>query len=292
MSSTQMSNEHATQTRTAVTVNLKLEVVVIPVSDVDRAKRFYEGLGWRLDADFAAGEDWRVVQMTPPGSPCSVIFGKGLTTAVPGSVQGTFLVVDDVEAARAELIGRGVDVSEVFHFEGSSSSVVGTKGRVPGRTRRVAPTSRGRHSAIRTATAGCSRKIKTRLPGRGFSNFDVATLTELLRETEEHHGEYEGDRSEAPLVGVVRRLHRRAPAREDSRGGGQGWRTPYGQRESMRVYIVHRDSRADPNERRTSHGVSMATTIGSGTVNRPTSTPASRTSASGSLIPGQVLRPC
>ena len=87
MSSTQMSNEHATQVPTPATVDLKLEVVVIPVSDVDRAKRFYEGLGWRLDADFAAGENWRVVQMTPPGSPCSIHFGKGVTTAVPGSVQ-------------------------------------------------------------------------------------------------------------------------------------------------------------------------------------------------------------
>ena len=98
---------------------MKLEIVVFPVSDVDRAKRFYESLGCRLDADFANGDDWRVVQMTPPGSACSILFGKGLTTAVPGSVQGTFLVVDDIEAARAELIGHGVDVSEVFHFEGA-----------------------------------------------------------------------------------------------------------------------------------------------------------------------------
>lgn len=127
-----MSSEHATQLPSAGTVDLKLEVVVIPVSDVDHAKRFYESLGWRLDADFATGEDWRVVQLTPPGSPCSVMFGKGLTTAVPGSVQGTFLVVDDVEAARAELIGHGADVTEVFHFEGGLH-VVGTKGRVPGR---------------------------------------------------------------------------------------------------------------------------------------------------------------
>src|SRR6476620_2607055 len=113
MSSTQISNEPATQVPTAATVDLKLEVDIIPVSDVDRAKRFYESLGWRLDGDFAAGEDWRVVQMTPPGSQCSIMFGKGLTTAVPGSVHGTFLVVDDIEAARAELIGHGVDVSEV-----------------------------------------------------------------------------------------------------------------------------------------------------------------------------------
>ena len=86
------------------TTDTKLEVVVIPVSDVDRAKRFYEGLGWRLDADFAKGDDWRAVQLTPPGSPCSIIFGKGVTTAAPGSVQGLFLIVDDIEAARAELV--------------------------------------------------------------------------------------------------------------------------------------------------------------------------------------------
>ena len=93
----------------------KLEVVVIPVSDVDRAKHFYEGLGWRLDGDFV-NNDWRGVQMTPPGSPCSIHFGKGLTSAAPGSAQGLFLVVDDLEAARAELIRKGVGVTEPFHF--------------------------------------------------------------------------------------------------------------------------------------------------------------------------------
>jgi catechol 2,3-dioxygenase-like lactoylglutathione lyase family enzyme len=112
--------------------DLKLEVVILPVSDVDRAKAFYEGLGWRLDADFTNGKDWRAMQFTPPGSPCSVIFGKGVTTVAPGSAQGTFLVVDDVEAARAELLGRGANVSEVFHFEGPLH-VDGTKGRVPGK---------------------------------------------------------------------------------------------------------------------------------------------------------------
>lgn len=86
--STQTNHEDATHIRTAATTDLKLEVVVIPVSDVDRAKRFYEGLGWRLDADFASGDDWRLVQMTPPGSPCSVMFGKGFTSAVPGSDAG------------------------------------------------------------------------------------------------------------------------------------------------------------------------------------------------------------
>src|SRR5271157_1884941 len=96
-------------------VDMKLEIVVIPVSDVDRAKEFYGGLGWRLDADFAAGDDFRVIQFTPPGSGCSVIFGKNVTAAAPGSAQGLYLIVSDIEAARAELLGRGVKVSEVFH---------------------------------------------------------------------------------------------------------------------------------------------------------------------------------
>src|SRR3954447_13036629 len=114
--STQTLDEHVTQSRTAP-VDLKLEIVVIPVADVDRSKRFYEGLGWRLDADFAHGDEWRLGQMTPPGSPCSVLFRKGFTAAAPGSAQGTFLVVDDLAAARTQMIGRGVDVGEVFHFE-------------------------------------------------------------------------------------------------------------------------------------------------------------------------------
>jgi catechol 2,3-dioxygenase-like lactoylglutathione lyase family enzyme len=185
-----MRHEPITETPTAATVDLKLEVVVIPVADVDRAKRFYQSLGWRLDADLAAGDTWRAVQLTPPGSPCSVIFGKGFTTAVPGSVHGTFLIVDDVEAARAELVGYGVDVSEVFHFEGGLH-VDGTNGRVPGPD----PEGRSYRSwASFSDPDGNSwllQEIKTRLPGRGFSSLDVATLTELLREAEKHHGEYE-----------------------------------------------------------------------------------------------------
>ena len=110
-----------------MSTDLKLEVVVLPVSDVDRSKRFYEGLGWRLDADFKAGDNWRVVQMTPPGSPCSIHFGRGLTTAAPGSFKNLYLVVSDIEAAREELVGRGANVSEVFHF----ISIGGP--RVPGR---------------------------------------------------------------------------------------------------------------------------------------------------------------
>src|SRR5215831_2666692 len=110
MSVTQTS-EHTTQTPSTATVDLKLEVVAIPVSDVDRAKRFYEDLGWRLDADFVIGPDFRVVQLTPPGSQCSIHFGKGVTKAAPGSAQGLFLIVSDIEAARKELTGRGVGVS-------------------------------------------------------------------------------------------------------------------------------------------------------------------------------------
>src|SRR3954468_11870657 len=99
-------------------MDMKLEIVVIPVGDVDRSKQFYEKLGWRLDADFAAGDDFRVIQFTPPGSPCSVIFGKNVTGAAPGSAQGLYLIVSDIEAAREELRGRGVEISEAFHDAG------------------------------------------------------------------------------------------------------------------------------------------------------------------------------
>jgi catechol 2,3-dioxygenase-like lactoylglutathione lyase family enzyme len=113
-------------------VEMKLEVVVVPVSDVDRAKRFYEMSGFRLDIDHVASEDFRVVQLTPPGSECSIIIGNGITSAVPGSVQGLQLVVFDIEAARAELVGRGVDVSEVFHDVGGVFHHSGTEGRATG----------------------------------------------------------------------------------------------------------------------------------------------------------------
>jgi len=113
-------------------MNAKLEVVVVPVSDVNRAKRFYETLGWRLDADFAASDDYRVVQFTPPGSECSVIFGDGVTAEEPGSLQGLHLVVSDIEAARDDLLGRGVRVSEAFHDETGIFHHAGTEGRVPG----------------------------------------------------------------------------------------------------------------------------------------------------------------
>jgi catechol 2,3-dioxygenase-like lactoylglutathione lyase family enzyme len=112
-------------------MDYKLEVVVLPVSDVDKAKDFYTGLGWRLDANYTSG-DFRVVQLTPPGSPCSIIIGTGVSSAAPGSVQGLQLVVTDIDAARAELAGLGVDVSEVFHDAGGVFHHAGTAGRVTG----------------------------------------------------------------------------------------------------------------------------------------------------------------
>src|SRR5919106_106445 len=188
--STQTIQEDATHSRTAATTDLKLEVVVIPVSDVDRAKRFYESLGWRLDADFAAGDDWRLGQMTPPGSPCSVMSGKGFPPAAPGSVQGTFLVVDDLEAARAQLIGRGVEVSEVFHFDGMLLRAGGTTGRVLG----PEPEGRSYFSFASFSDPDGNgwllQQVTGRLPGRGLS-LDVPTLTALLQDAEKRHGAYE-----------------------------------------------------------------------------------------------------
>jgi catechol 2,3-dioxygenase-like lactoylglutathione lyase family enzyme len=187
MSSTQINTEQqaATGVPGAPTVDLKLEVIVIPVSDVERAKRFYEGLGWRLDADFAAGENWRVVQFTPPGSPCSIHFGKGLTPAIPGSFKNLYLVVSDMEAARRELNARGAGVSPAFHFTAFGAAPS------PG------PDPSG--DSYRTFASFSDpdgntwllQEIKTRMEGRGISSEDVPTLTELLRETETHHGEYE-----------------------------------------------------------------------------------------------------
>jgi catechol 2,3-dioxygenase-like lactoylglutathione lyase family enzyme len=184
MSSTKTGSEQATRTPSGGKVDLKLEVVIIPVSDVDRAKRFYEGLGWRLDADFAVREDFRVVQMTPPGSPCSVHFGKGITTAAPGSVKGTYLIVDDIEAARADLSRRGADVSEAFHYTEFGGA------RVPGPDPQAGSYTTFATFSDPDGNGWLLQEIKTRLPGRGLS-MDVASLTELLQETEKHHGEYE-----------------------------------------------------------------------------------------------------
>jgi predicted enzyme related to lactoylglutathione lyase len=138
----------------------------VPVSDVDKAKGFYQALGWRLDADFVTGEDFRVVQLTPPGSPCSVIFGTGLTSATPGSAQGLQLVVTDVEAARTELTERGADVSEVFHDAGGVFHHAGTAGRVTG----PAPEHQSYGSFASFSDPDGNewfvQEVTTRLPGR------------------------------------------------------------------------------------------------------------------------------
>ena len=147
-------------------MDMKLEVVVIPVADVDRAKGFYKALGWREDADFAGAEDFRVVQLTPPGSPCSVIFGTGITTAEPGSAGGLQLVVSDIEAARAELADRGASVSEIFHDAGGVFYHAGTEGRVPG----PAPDHQSYGSFASFSDPDGNgwmlQEITTRLPGR------------------------------------------------------------------------------------------------------------------------------
>lgn len=173
----------------STTIDQKLEVVVVPVADVDRAKRFYAGLGWRVDADFASGDSWRLVQMTPPGSSCSVMFGKGFTTAVPGSMQGTFLVVDDIGTARAQLTVQGVGVTDVFHFEGKQL-VIGPQGRVPGRD-----PENGSYFSFASfedpdGNSWLLQEVTTRFPGRGYS-LDAETMIGFLQEAERHHGAYE-----------------------------------------------------------------------------------------------------
>ncbi len=130
MSGVETSGEGAAGTPPVNAGEVKLEVVVVPVSDVDRAKRFYEGLGWRLDADLAVEDGYRVVQLTPPGSACSIIFGEGVTSAPPGSSEGLQLSVYDIDAARADLIARGVDVSETFHDVTGIFHHAGAEGRV------------------------------------------------------------------------------------------------------------------------------------------------------------------
>jgi catechol 2,3-dioxygenase-like lactoylglutathione lyase family enzyme len=216
MNSTMTRNEQATQTPAASIVDTKLEVVVIPVSDVDRAKRFYTGLGWRVDADHSFPGDIRALQVTPPGSQASVIFGKGVTPAAPGSAQGMVLAVDDVEAARAQLLAQGAQVSEVYHqglFFGAVPRAAGPD-----------PEHRSYFSyASFTDPDGNGwllQEVKVRAPGRVTAvkpdSLGVADLTALLRETETHHGTYEATAPKhhwsAWYAGyMVARLHGRSP---------------------------------------------------------------------------------
>jgi len=174
-------------------VQLKLEVIIIPVSDVDRAKAFYEKIGFRLDGDFVVNEKLHVLQFTPPRSEASIIFGKGVTSAKPGSIKGLVLAVANVDAARAELIGRGAEVSEVFHYADFpfNNSVDNT--RISGRD----PEGRTYCTFVSfedpDGNGWLLQEVTTRLPGREWksTSVDVAKLAELLHETEEHHGQYE-----------------------------------------------------------------------------------------------------
>ena len=195
-----ISNSQSTTNDDAVRVDMKFELVVIPVSDVNRAKEFYSRLGWRLDADFAAGDDWSGVQFTPPGSGCSVIFGKNITPAAPGSAQGMYLIVSDIEAARNELVRRGVEVSEVFHGGGNMYAGPDAPylfGRV-----RVGGPDPG-HGSYRSFASFSDpdgngwllQEITTRLPGRVDSATTTFTSTSdlesSLRRAETAHGEHE-----------------------------------------------------------------------------------------------------
>ena len=147
-------------------MDLKLEVVILPVSDVDRAKQFYSGLGWREDADIVAGDDLRIVQLTPPGSPCSITFGTGVTTLAPGSQQGLLLVVDDIDKARAELVDRGAPVSEVFHGAAGRFHPEDASVRQPGRDPENQSYSSHAVFSDPDGNGWVLQEITTRLPGR------------------------------------------------------------------------------------------------------------------------------
>jgi catechol 2,3-dioxygenase-like lactoylglutathione lyase family enzyme len=166
MGSTEVGSHAATDGRESASTEMKLEVVVLPVSDVGRAKRFYGSLGWRLDADYAAGEVFRVVQLTPPGSQCAVIFGAGITSAPPGSAESLILVVEDIDAARAEMIASGVEVSEVFHDAGGVFHHAGTTGRVTGHDPEQRSYGSFASFSDPDGNGWLLQEIQTRLPGR------------------------------------------------------------------------------------------------------------------------------
>lgn len=196
-----MATTKVSRVAKAEPVDMKLEVVVIGVSDIDRAKSFYENLGWRFDGDFRAGDDLRLVQMTPHNSGTSIIFGKGIGSAEPGLADSLVLTVDDIEAARRDLIARGVDVSEVFHYAGLPFNKSVENPRVSGRD----PQGRAYFSFASfedpDGNGWLLQEVKTRLPGREWESkraqaADAATLAEFLRETSEHHDHYEKTHAE------------------------------------------------------------------------------------------------
>ncbi|MFA1621797.1 VOC family protein [Rhizobium mongolense] len=200
MSNSQEHSKTVVETPRTQTIDMKLEIVVIPVSDVDRAKGFYSDLGWRLDADFAADEGFRVIQFTPPGSGCSVIFGQNVTAAAPGSARGLYLIVSDIKAARRELLGRGVEVSEVFHdasgvYAGTDEPYLFGQLRIPGPD----PEHRSYRSFASFSDPDGNgwllQEITARLPGRvdaDDTTFTSSTeLAAALRRAAAAHGEHE-----------------------------------------------------------------------------------------------------
>jgi catechol 2,3-dioxygenase-like lactoylglutathione lyase family enzyme len=200
MSTNEVRGNNSTSDASVAKVDMKLEIVVIPVSDVDRAKEFYGRLGWRLDADYDNGNDFRVIQFTPQGSGCSVIFGKNVTAAAPGSAQGLYLIVSDIRAARAELVAHGVDATEVFHdaggvYAGTDQPYLFGRRRVSGSD----PEHRSYRSFVSFSDPDGNgwllQEITTRLPGRidpAATSFGSASdLASALRRAEAAHGQHE-----------------------------------------------------------------------------------------------------
>lgn len=195
MSNAQRGNEARTAVGIAKTVDMKLEVVVIPVSDVDRAKQFYVELGWKLDVDIAKDEHFRVVHFTPPGSQCSILFGNGVTTQEPGSAQGLHLIVSDIDVARAALVEHDIEVSTVFHDVGGLFHHAGEEGRVRG-----PHSKRGSYGSFASfsdpdGNGWIFQEVTTRLPGRVDTQTTAFTSsTELagaFRRAAAAHGEHE-----------------------------------------------------------------------------------------------------
>jgi catechol 2,3-dioxygenase-like lactoylglutathione lyase family enzyme len=197
MSTKEIHSSEVTSGATVARVDMKLEVVVIPVSDVDRAKEFYKKLGWRLDADFPFDNGFRVVQFTPPGSGCSVQFGAKITSAAPGSAKGLYLVVSDIEAAHAEIIARGVAISDVFHAgtPGAQFQPDATSGRVNGPAADHATYSSFATFNDPDGNSWLLQEVTTRLPGRvdlATTSFASANdLASALRRASAAHGQHE-----------------------------------------------------------------------------------------------------
>ena len=199
------TNEVRSNDATVARVDMKFEVVVIPVSDVDRAKEFYGRLGWRLDADYDNGDDFRVIQFTPPGSGCSVIFGKNVTAAAPGSAQGLYLIVSDIEAARDELVAHGVDATEVFHdaggvYAGTDPPYLFGRRRVSGPD----PEHRSYRSFVSFSDPDGNgwllQEVTTRLPGRVAGDTTYASagdLSQALQRAAAAHGQHEARTGQA-----------------------------------------------------------------------------------------------